>query len=452
MVSRATMVANAVQRRLDLMFPGFFAGARKKHDHGKDFGWPDELTFDDLYRMYLRNGLAHAAVEKTTSKTWQDNPEVWETEKPKESKIEADIRQRFDDLRIWQHFAEADRRSMVGRYAGLILRFRDGLAFDQPVTTVAGGLDGLAGVIPAWEGQLQVAEWDGDPDSETYGEPTFYQFDEAAVGDNKARRQLRIHPDRIIIVSDDGTVNARSMLFAGYNDALDAEKVKGAGGEGFWKTARGAPLIEAREGTDPKSIAQLMGAGGAPSEFVDKINEQIDNFQSGFDKGLMLGGMTAKPLQISLPSPEHFFAGPVQSLAAAFGMPFKVLIGNITGERASTEDARDWAQTIKARRETRNRPLVREFVNRLERFGLLPERDWFIDWQDPTEATAEEKRQWAKDMAEINAKSPNEMIFTGDEIRAVVDMEALSDAERYRDEIGDEDQIAALPQDPQPEE
>jgi hypothetical protein len=443
MVSRSAMVVNEVQRRLDAMFPAFFRRGRK-HDHFKDFGWPDQLTFADLYRMYTRNGLATAGVNKTILKTWQDNPDIWETEKPKESTVEADIRQRFADLRIWQHFAEADRRSMVGRYAGVILRFADSKKFDQPVDTVPGGILGLAGVIPAWEGQLTVAEWDTNPDSETYGEPAFYQFNESAVGDKTQPRQFRVHPDRVLIWSDDGTINCRSALEPGYNDLLDAEKVKGAGGEGFWKTARGAPLIEAAAGTDPKSIGQSMGAA-SPADMIDKINEQIDSFQQGFDKGLMLGGMTAKPLQITLPSPEHFFAGPVQAFAASISMPYKELIGNITGERASTEDARGWAQTCMSRRANRNIPIIQQFINRLERFGILAAKDWHIEWPSLLDPSPEAKMARAKDMAEINAKHPNEYVYTPDEIRMETGLEPLTAAQRETDDLPDDEDVLPPP-------
>ncbi len=150
-------ITNAVQaafqnaaRRLDIMFPGYFPEV--KHNHYRDFGWPENLTFQQFYAMYNRNGLAKGAVERTVLKTWQDAPEIWETAKAKESTLEADIRQRFDDLRVWQVLAEADRRAMVGGYAGVILRFRDDRGFREPVDTVPGGLDGIAEVIPAWGG------------------------------------------------------------------------------------------------------------------------------------------------------------------------------------------------------------------------------------------------------------------------------------------------------------
>lgn len=441
MTSIRRAVINTVQRRLDQMFPQFFSGS-VKHDHYRDFGWPAQLTFENLHRMYRRNSLAAAGVDKTVAKTWQDAPSLWETEKPAESEAEEDIRQRFDDLRIWQMMAEADRRSMVGRYAGVILRLRDSKSFDQPVGRVPGGLAGLAGVIPVWESQLTVAEWVTDPNSEDYGQPSMYQFTEAAVGndDANARRSFRVHPDRVLIWSDDGTVNGQSALEPGYNDLLDAEKIKGAGGEGFWKTSRGAPVIEAPQGMSPGDVAHNMGV--PVSEVLDEINKQVDSFQAGFDKGLMLGGMTAKPMQITLPSPEHFFAGPVNSFAASLQIPVKILLGSQTGERASTEDAREWSLTCHSRRVNRCKPLIHELARRLVRFGILPQREWFVGWADLTDASAAEKIDRAAKMSAINAQTQpgDEPAFTPDEIREAAGFDPLgSNDEDWRAPPDDED-------------
>lgn len=435
-----TRIVNSVQRRLDRMFPAHFSGSTK-HDHFVDFGWPEQLDFSKLYRMYDRNGLAAAAVDKTVAKTWQDEPTIWETEKPKESELEARIRKRFVALRVWQMLAEADRRSMVGDYAGVILRYRDDKSFDQPVGRVGGGLDGLAGVIPAWQSQLTVSEWDDDPQSEGYGTPRMFEFNEAALGSEaRSARAFRVHPDRVLIWSDDGTVNCRSALRPGYNDLLDAEKIKGAGGEGFWKTSRGAPVIEAAAGLSPADVARNMGI--EVKDVLDTINDQIESFNAGFDKGLMLGGMTAKPMHIVLPSPEHFFAAPVNSFAASFLMPVKILLGSQTGERASTEDAEEWAQTCMSRRVNRCRPLIHELVMRLVRFGMLPVKDWTVGWADLTEASASEKIERAAKMAEINAKSGGamggEVVFTDDEIREVVGFKPLTGVQRFDDD-GDGD-------------
>ena len=141
------MLAN-VTRRLDVLFPGYFSGT--KHNHYSDFGWPTEVTFEQLYDMYCRNSIARAAVKKTARKTWETYPVLREAmeEGDEETTVEADIRKRFDRLRVWQRMADADKRGMVGRYSALILRFADNKRFKEPVDTVPGGLDGLVEIIP----------------------------------------------------------------------------------------------------------------------------------------------------------------------------------------------------------------------------------------------------------------------------------------------------------------
>lgn len=423
------MIANA-GRRLETMFPGYFTAP--KHNHAKDFGWPVSIDFAALHAMYSRNGLARAGTDKTILKTWQTNPEIWETEDTDETQLEADIRKRFADLRLWQAFAEADRRAFVGGYAGVIIRYRDDKRFAEPVDRVSGGLDGIAEVIPAWAGQLEVSDWDTNEQSEDYGKPRMYRFNEATVSQQQgANRAFMIHPDRVLLWSADGTVHARSMLEAGYNDLLDAEKVKGAGGEGFYKSASGRQVLEADKETSLATMARDMGI--APDALGDAMQDQVADFTSGFDKMLFLQGITAKPMQVTLPSPEHFFAAPVASYASSIGMPVKILLGSQTGERASTEDAADWALTCTARRSNQSIPLINQFVQRLETVGILPERDWHIHWDDLTDATLETKIARAERMAKIN-QAALDPLFTGDEIRGVVGYEPLDTVSEDDDE------------------
>ena len=426
---RTQWIANAA-RRLQTMFPGYFPAA--KHNHNADFGWPDTLDFPMLHRMYCRNGLASAAVDKTILKTWQTNPELLQSEAPRENGIEADIRKRFADLRLWQAFAEADRRSMVGGYAGLIIRYRDSKPFDRPVDRVGGGLDGIAEIIPAWAGQLQVAEWDNDQASENYGKPMMFRFNEVEVSTTQgAQRAFQIHPDRVLVWSADGTVHSRSVLEAGYNSLLDAEKVSGAGGEGFYKSASGRQVLEADKETNLATMAQSMGT--TPDGLGEAMQDQVADFTSGFDKMLFLQGITAKPMQVTLPSPEHFFAGPVSVFAASFLIPVKILLGSQTGERASTEDANDWALTNTARRNNQAIPAINQFVQRLEAVGILPPADWSIKWADLTDATQELKIERAERMAKIN-QTALDPLFTGDEIREVVGMLPLNTVQEGEDD------------------
>jgi len=447
-MNKLRLVVNNAVRRLDAMFPGYFASA--KHNHYKDFGYPETLNFSQLYAMYTRNGIAQAGVNKTVLKTWQDNPFLLEKERDgseagqsDETTLEKQIRQRFDDLRLWPKLSEADGMSLVGAYSGVILRFADSKLFEEPVDRVPGGLDGLVEVIPAWEGQLTVSQWDTDERSESYGQPKMFQFNESAVDSKQQPRSFVVHPDRVIIWSKNGTVHGKSILEPGYNDLLTLEKVSGAGGEGFWKNAKSAPVLEVDPEAKLTEMARMMGV--PLDELIDKMNDQVEDWQKGFDKLLMVQGMEAKTLGITLPSPEHFFAIALQSFAASISMPVKILVGMQTGERASKEDADEWALTNMSRRNNYVIPNIRELIQRLVRVGILPKRDWFVDWTDLTESSMSEKIDRASKMAETNQKmGTGVIVFTDEEIRAVVGYEPLSDADKFANEPTDDETRDAL--------
>ena len=140
-------VLNSASRSLATMFPGFFPTA--KHNHYADFGWPESVEFRQFFDIYTRNGIARAGIDRTILKTWQDMPYLLEKERDgsegavkEETNLEREIRLRFAALRLWQRLAEADRRSLVGNYAGVILRFADSKRFAEPVARVPGQTSG----------------------------------------------------------------------------------------------------------------------------------------------------------------------------------------------------------------------------------------------------------------------------------------------------------------------
>lgn len=445
-----TAVANTV-RSLATMMPWAFANQR--HNFERDYGWPDEVTFAHLFRAVHRNGIARAAADKTSMRVWQNLPEVWESEEPKESQREADIRQRFEDILLWQNVIEADWRAYIGGYAGLVLRFADSKAFNQPVDFVPGGLDGLVSVEPVWAQQLKVSQWDTDESSPTYGKPLMFELRESSDTETKLnpqssspRRALLVHPDRVLIWSRDGTVYGRSDLEAGFNDLIDMDKIKGAGGEGFWKTAKGLPVIEVAPEARLSDMAEAMGV---PVDKVkDAIDSEVNDFQLGFNKSLMLAGMKATAVNVTLPQPEEFFNNPLRSFASSVSIPVRVLLGNETGERSSTQDEEDFDRMCMARRERLCVPRLRELLNRLKKFKVLPEMAITIGWDSLLDMTPDQKMARAKQMAEINRTTSDPMtgshpIFVEDEIReeagfqplTAEQLSALEDAAEEADDV-----------------
>ncbi|KAB2514005.1 DUF1073 domain-containing protein, partial [Enterobacter hormaechei] len=126
-VNHAINDARLARSRMALLTPSLGLDA-KRNCAWAEYGFKEELTFGDLYKLYRRGGIAHGAVEKLVGKCWQSNPEIIEGEKSdetrKETQWEYKAKQVFTN-RLWRAFLDADRRRLVGRYAGILLHIRD---------------------------------------------------------------------------------------------------------------------------------------------------------------------------------------------------------------------------------------------------------------------------------------------------------------------------------------
>lgn len=428
-MSTVLRLVNTAARHVSSLFPGYHPNA--KHDHYIDYGYPTKVTFDLLKHMYLRNAVAKGAVNKTVDKVWQDTPRFAEDEVPHaETPLERDIRRHLSSTRSWQMLKASNARALVGGWSATVLLFEDGKPLDTPVSPMFGAdVTMLAGMLPLWANQLSVLEVNTDEMSPDYGKPLMYSMTESGAahytqhqpsGSHRHRR-VHIHPDRVLIWSSDGLPYGTSMLEAAYNDLLDIEKINGAGGEGFWKNTKGSAVLELGEDME---IADLMKNLDVTTheQMVEKMNQQLQNFQRGLDQALVLQNMELKNQTVELPIPEWFRRGSIENVSAATGIPVKILIGMQTGERSSTEDAREWAQTCMSRRNDLTHPTLLALINRLERFGVVPEKDWHVHQTDLTEATQAQKVVNASTMADVEQKA-SRALFTDDEYRRAAGLE-----------------------------
>lgn len=434
LVAQMLMGNSALRTGLDPISSFFSGGAYSKsdtfkHDLYYDFGYPrsESLTFEYYYEMFQRNGLATALVERTSNKTWQDTPSLRETEDPEtETDTEKTIRRGLDDLRFWQVLRETDKRSMVGKYAGVVFQLRDGKPYSEPVTDLPNGLNAIVSMIPAWERQLEPSSWNTDPGSPDYGKPTMFRFNESNTDPEYGKfRAFTVHPDRCFIWSEDGTTWGESKLKPCYNALMDAEKIRGAGGEGFWKNAKAQPVLQANENVDFSQLARMLDTDS--SGLADALDEVVGKWAKGFDESLLLQNIEAKTLSVALPEPEEFFDSCIKEIAASWPIPQKVLVGMQTGERASTEDAREWAQTNKSRRINMVTPNIMSLVQRFRTWGVLPDLDWCLTWADLTAPTLADRLDIAEKMARSNQMSGDVTgpVFTVSDMRKVVGLGPL---------------------------
>jgi len=384
-----------------------------------EYGFKEDLTFDDLYSLYRRGGIAHGAVRKITSTCWLSNPEIIEGEKADEtrkvtaweSKAKAVFTHRF-----WRTFAEADLRRLVGRYSGILLHIRDNLDWNKPATKGKG----LEKITVAWAGALVVKEWDTGLNSRTYGQPKMWGYVERLP--NGSTRRVDVHPDRVFVLGDYSS-DAIGFLEPAYNAFVSLEKVEGGSGESFLKNAARQLNINFDKEIDFSNLASMYNVD--VNELQEKFNEAAVEVNRGNDALLTTQGATVTPLVSSVADPGPTYNVNLQTAGAALDIPTKILVGMQTGERASTEDQRYFNGRCQSRRGDQSFD-IEDLCDKLVLLGILdavPQKT--VIWDDLNASSGAEKMASAKLMAEINSASvaSGEQPFTGEEIRVAAGYE-----------------------------
>ena len=401
----------------------------KRNAAWSEYGFKEELTYTDLYKLYRRGGIAHGAIEKIITTCWRDSPvliEGTEDEKAEtETPWEREIKKQFDN-RFWRVIAECDRRRLVGRYAGLLIHVKDNQLWDRPVTKGVG----IAKFTPVWAGALTPKDFDENPDSDNYGLPTWWEYKERINSKTIARK---IHPDRIFIFGDYSD-DAIAFLEPSYNAFVSLEKVEGGSGESFLKNAARQLAISFDKEIDFRSLAATYDCD--VTELREKFNEAAAEMNKGNDVMMALQGATVSPLVTAVSDPSATYDVNLQTAAAGIDIPTRILVGNQQGERASTEDLRYFNNRCMTRRQEIGGELE-ELFRKLADLRLTSEpRDISVLWDDLNAMTKAELLEAAHKMAQINQAclATGEQVFSGDEIREAAGYEGPTQEVEVEDE------------------
>ncbi|EAN3488449.1 DUF1073 domain-containing protein [Salmonella enterica] len=443
--------ANAsIEKERNKNLSTFFNGTSntKRQRLYQEFGYPQELTFDDFYRAYRRNAVAGAAVTRMLEGCWEDFPEVYEGDQTKDASKLTEWDKRINKLlkRCWEQIKGADRRNLVGRYSALLVQVKDSKPWSEPVDTVVVARQrekALVKLIPVWEAQLDPVQWNEDQASDEFGEVTMYSFTELPVDGNfdaRPGRIINVHPSRVIILaegSDDGVMTSgKSLLEAGFNKLLDIEKVSGGASEGFLKNASRQLNYSFSEKTNFAALAKALGV--PEGQLADALDDQVRRLNNSTDSASFMQAGTAEVLSVAAADPEPTWRTALSEFCATVPIPVKELVGMQTGERASTEDAKGWGRTRMSRRKGFLTDVITDVVTRFWTLGIIKPaagEEITVGWSDLLAPSQAEKIANMDKLADVAVKSQNAFgrsALTENEIRAAGELQPLPE---FDDEV-----------------
>lgn len=373
-----------------------------------EYGYASDLSFENYFLAYDRDGLGNAAVDIIADKCWQDHPWLIEGAPDRESTAltanEARIDRVFSQAKVWQAFKEADVMALVGGWSAIIIRIADSNELDQP--TARPSIEALTELVPVWANQL-TAVYDSNQVLQhyVYAEPQT---------DISPARNVNVHPDRVVIVGDPS--RSRPLLKAGYNALTTLEKVLGGAGESFLKNASRQLNVNYDSEVDLEDIARTNG--GSVAELHENLSGHVRDINSGVDLLMMTQGATVNPMTVAVSDPMPSYNVALQVFAASVKIPVKVLVGNITGERASTEDIKQLNDRCQSRRVSEVTAHIEKFVTKLKAIGMLSAGQYSVMWNDLRESTDAERAEHVTKLAtivETIARAEQSQMMTGSE-------------------------------------
>jgi len=435
-------LADAVGRQR-MLYAGM-NGNTKRTKLWDEFGYPEQVEFDGYYRAYERNAVAHAAVHNLLDSCWVDSPTIIDGEEGKESTEITPWEKQVTKLlkRHWPKIKDADRRNLVGRYSALLIQFKDGGKWKQPVnvaTVKALGEKAVIRLIPAWESQVVPGSYVTDMQSERYGQPEFYYFNEQPVGDDKAygpTRSVQVHPDRIIIIcegsEDENMLSGVPFLRAGYNKLLDLEKISGGSAEGFLKNASRQLGIAFDKDTDMDSLKKSAVEAGF-KDLGDALNDKITRMNRGTDAALVMQAGAPSVLSVAAADPSPSWTVAANEFSASIQSPFTIQFGQQTGRLASDEDKTAWAKRCNGRRWGHQTTLVTVLIERFWTTGVIAapaSGEVTLAWSDLLAPSEKDKIANMQAMAEVAQKTQQAFgtsAIDANEIRAVGELEPMKE-------------------------
>ena len=395
----------------------------------QQYGWPEQITFDQFLSAYERTGAGAGAVHRLLDKCWEAVPRIKKPGSDEVSPWEAKATEVVAAINGWAKLRDFDRRNMVGRFSALLYRVRDGKQWSEPLERATELVD----LLPLYESQIKVTAWHEDQTADNYGQPRMFQIrtKPPGQGDTMSRPEawVDVHPSRVQIMAE-GSVgdmfDGVPILRPGFNSLVDLEKIQGGSAEGFLKNSARTLVFQYDVGASVQAIQQADGSTKTVREIHEEQTRALNQNQ---DSSIVIQGGKADALQTAISDPRGAWEVAANAFAASVRLPFTVLFGQQTGRLASDEDKADYIARANARRSGELTPMLAQFVTRMQAAGIIDAGPFEIKWPDLGAPTDDQRMGKAGKMTEANERAMRagqQAIFTEDEIRAAAGYEPLA--------------------------
>jgi hypothetical protein len=357
------LVINAVSRLTMARVLQGQTAYKGDRDYYQVLGYPASIGIEDYVQRYERQDIASRIVDLPAIDSFKEPPKLSEAD-VEETPFVQEFNRLDARLKVWNTLTRADRLSGIGRFGIILIGFKDGRTMVESVN--ADEIQGEKSILylrPLSEVFVKVKTIDRNSQSPRFGLPEVYSVE---LDDNRGSRP--VHWSRVIHLAEnklDNEVFGVPRLRSVFNLLDDKIKAGGGTAEATWLNMRPGTAITTKDDWN------LEDTTDARNDFL----AEVDRYAHDPLRFLRLEGVEATPIGTSeVANPTGIHDVIIADIAAATGIPQRVLVGSAGGElSAAKEDTRQWASTIANRQKNYAEPeVVRPFIDRLVGMGALP--------------------------------------------------------------------------------
>ena len=388
-----------------LAFRDWLSGGGAVDKFWQQFGYAENINFDDYMKLYKRTGIAKRIIDITVDNTWRTLPEPQQEQetvgksydkKPKKGKHPAPrlpnpssgfdvFKKEFKRLRtkkkMFDALIQADRLACIGRYSVILLGVKgEGENADFSTELPRGnGIDDILYFKVFSENMAKISDKDlvTDPKSSRYMMPNTYTID-----------KVQVHHSRIIHVADDlidDEIYGTPKLQAVYNYIHDLMKMLGSTAEAYRLNARPWLVFNTNDDIIPTKEAE------------EQMKRSLEEFKEDQSRFLHTQFTDVSALSPTISDPTNTINKLIEMISAGSNRPMRMLLGSEQGQLASTTDKDSFNSSITGRRETQaDVRMLRVLIQRLVDYGYMSKinlDDINFVWKPLFEPTLSEKLQ-----------------------------------------------------------